>query len=506
VLEPWQQDFIDELYRVDEAGRRVYRMALLGIPRGNGKTPLAAGLGLFELMARKDAPDVFNAAGSKDQAKILTDFATAFVHAGKLRTWLTARRRAIVHRESLGVMRLVSSEGRLQHGGSVSAAIGDELWAWTTDAQEEVWDAFWTALHKRLDPLLLGISTAGHDLTSLLGRMYTDAWKLDSIEEREHVDGIGPCLRIARHEENGILVWWYGPPEGTTVEDAIASRDLWRAVNPASWIDMAVLEKQLAGLGFDEYEFARLHLNMWTATRDQFIPLQAYRACRSTAEPRRRDRIFVAVDVGLTHDTTAVSWSQPLPKPPRDIPKEHLAIELERSPHVVSRVRVWSANPDHKDDRSARHVWVPGGRMDLELVEDFILALDAQFGIRELVYDEFAFEGEAQRLAKRGIPIAPLYQSGIHPQIAAKQLLKDVKEGKALHADDPVLEKHVAAAAGIKTERGWRISKLRSGSPIDGTVAWANSHWRASRHRGSVYDVRDLVVIGDDDDGTVIGP
>ena len=63
-LEPWQQEFLDEFYRVDEDGNRLYRVGLLGIPRGNGKTPLCAGVGLFELMARRQAPDIFNGAGS----------------------------------------------------------------------------------------------------------------------------------------------------------------------------------------------------------------------------------------------------------------------------------------------------------------------------------------------------------------------------------------------------------------------------------------------------------
>ncbi|MGH7341743.1 MAG: terminase large subunit domain-containing protein [Candidatus Rokuibacteriota bacterium] len=497
ALEPWQRAFIDELYRVDALGRRIYRQALLGIPRGNGKTPLAAGLGLFELMTRPDAPDIFNAAGSKDQARFLTDFATSFAR-GKLRNWLTAHRRAITHRESLGVMRLVSSEGHLQHGGSVSAAIADELWAWRTDAQEEVYDAFWSAMHKREDALLLAITTAGFDLASLLGRQYAEAWRTLELEERELVAGVGPCLRIGRDEENGILVWWYGPPDELEVDDLIANEAIWRAVNPATWIPIVTLRKQLAGLGFDVYEFCRLHLNAWTRTRDVFIPAAAWRACRSERKMRRRVPTYVAVDVGMTHDTTAVAWSQP---DPDFEPQDSLArLEPRKTPAVLSRVRVWSSNPDHARDKTQRHIFVPGGRMDLELVEEFILALHRNYEIRELVYDMYAFEGEAQRLAKRGIPTAPLYQHGVHPQIAAQRLFQDVKQGKALHAGDRVLERHVLAAAGVKTERGWKISRLQSGAPIDAAVALAMAHWRASRYRGSVYDERDPIVLGDDED------
>ncbi len=88
VPEPWQQEFLNEFYELDRHG--VYRLGILGVPRGNGKTPVAAGLGLYELLARQDAPNVFNVAGAKDQARLLTDFAREFVEDNpKLGSWIT---------------------------------------------------------------------------------------------------------------------------------------------------------------------------------------------------------------------------------------------------------------------------------------------------------------------------------------------------------------------------------------------------------------------------------
>jgi hypothetical protein len=55
-LEPWQGSFVDELYEVDERGQRVFKRAILGVPRGNGKSPLAAAIGLYELMTHTDEP------------------------------------------------------------------------------------------------------------------------------------------------------------------------------------------------------------------------------------------------------------------------------------------------------------------------------------------------------------------------------------------------------------------------------------------------------------------
>jgi hypothetical protein len=81
-LEEWQHSFVEEFYRRDEEGRRIYRLGILGVPRGNGKSPLAAGLGLYELLARRDSPDVFCAAGYRDPARIVFNFARIFVETG----------------------------------------------------------------------------------------------------------------------------------------------------------------------------------------------------------------------------------------------------------------------------------------------------------------------------------------------------------------------------------------------------------------------------------------
>lgn len=49
LLEDWQRDWTYELLRVDEDGNFVYREALLGIARKNGKSALCSALALFIL-------------------------------------------------------------------------------------------------------------------------------------------------------------------------------------------------------------------------------------------------------------------------------------------------------------------------------------------------------------------------------------------------------------------------------------------------------------------------
>src|SRR5438093_2472487 len=85
----FQRDFLREFWRRDKQGRRVYSVGLLGVPKGNGKTPLAAALGLHALLSERDAPEVYGIAGSKDQAGIAQRFARQWIEDGELANWLS---------------------------------------------------------------------------------------------------------------------------------------------------------------------------------------------------------------------------------------------------------------------------------------------------------------------------------------------------------------------------------------------------------------------------------
>ena len=61
-------------------GFRRFRVAFVEVGKGNGKSPLAAGIGLYMLMADKEPrAEVYAAAVDKDQAQILFRDAVAMV-------------------------------------------------------------------------------------------------------------------------------------------------------------------------------------------------------------------------------------------------------------------------------------------------------------------------------------------------------------------------------------------------------------------------------------------
>ena len=87
---------------------------------------------------------------------------------------------------------------------------------------------------------------------------------------------------------------------------------IWRASNPASWIEERELGRNLHSPGLSELDFRRLHLNQWTAARDSWLPDGTWASLQSEEKIPKGAEVYIGVDVGLMHDTTAVSWAHRL--------------------------------------------------------------------------------------------------------------------------------------------------------------------------------------------------
>src|SRR5205823_1173455 len=153
----------------------------------------------------------------------------------------------------------------LGHGVSPSAAIVDEWWLFDTQRERESFTALAKALHKRPGRAWLNaITTAGYDLHSQLGETYTAAINHPKLELRN--DGY---LQVVRDTASGFLFWWYGPPPGE--EPDPEDTRVVRACNPARWIQVRDLMRELKRPDSNEQDWRRLHLNQWTRARAAWL-------------------------------------------------------------------------------------------------------------------------------------------------------------------------------------------------------------------------------------------
>jgi phage terminase large subunit-like protein len=451
VPEWHQQDFLDEWYRCDEEGNRLYRSGLKGVPRGNGKTPECAAMALRDLRTQRDSPDIFVGSAAKDQGRILLDFARDFVEMGPLADRIHVQRNILTCERTRGVMQVVSADGALQHGKNISDWYGDELHAFTTPKQRELHVAMMTAL-KRPNSAGLSITTAGWDKATLLGEMYDGAMR-GNVEVRE--DGY---LLVVRDEVNGSLFWWRQVPQDADIEDPAVIRK----ANPASWVDVDALLKMLHSdsSGIGELEFRRLHCNQWTQSQAAWIPIEKWNSCIGGEEPAEGASVYVGVDASHSHDTTAVAW----------------AWRLEDG-RVALRAHVFSPRRD-----APAHEYEPTRRVRMEAVREFIVDLGRRYEVREVAFDPAWFVDSADELSEMGFFMVQLDQQTKVMRDAEQHFHDAVMEQRVQHDGDLVVSEHLAAVVASRRPNGaWKIRPLDQVKAIDATVAMVIAHSRALR-------------------------
>lgn len=424
IADGFQRDIVDLVYELDEDGERVWKLVVIGIPRGNGKSPLCSGIGCFELAYRNDSPQIFGCAASRDQAGIVHRFAYEMSNQGPLKDYFSYPRAQqalgpIRCESNGGVFKVLSADGLLQHGQNPSVVIEDELHAFTTGKQKELHFAMTSSLHKRKDSVMIIITTAGDDKSSLLGQLYESLLKRCDLEYSDD-----RCLTVGRDYESRSLLIWYGAPDDADVKDP----KIWRACNPAPWITDEAL--RLAAYGNPESVFRRLYLNQWVLGKNAAFQPAAWDACEKPGEIPRGATVCIGVDVGEKRDKSAVAIAS----------DDGGLIRLEAT--VIE---------SH----------VSGGmRTSLPLVEAELRRIMDEYDVRKIYFDAWQMRDEAARLESEGMPMCEYPQNDAHMVPACMEFHDLVVTRGIVHDGDKALREHVLNAATKSCgSRGWRFAK-----------------------------------------------
>lgn len=475
VFEPWQQEFLNEAFEVDPAtGLRVYQEVLLGLPRKNGKSTMAAGISLYLLVADEEAgPEVYNAAGARDQARVVFQQAREFVEASPtLPDFLVVKRSEIDCPENNGHLRVIASDAKLQHGSNPSGNVIDELWAHKKD---DLYVALTSGTAAREHPFTLTITTAGFDEESPLGLLYNRALEQGEIERPS------PFLTIARDRASGFLMYWYGVPEDESAFD-VHDPEVVKQANPASWVTPAYLAKEMRKPSMRFIEYRRWHANQWTAAEDAWIEASTWDAGKDESiQPTAALPAAAAIDMGEVYDATGRVLAQRQPCP-------HTRHKPDECPGdiVVVRPRRWSnPYPAGHQLRSAWRVSTEEVREDLRELyglypvpmakRDERIVPGPAFG-----YDPWHFRESAEMLEDDGLNMVEFPQFASRMGPASELLLELARSGRLVHDGDPKLRQAVLAAIAKRTPRGWVITKPQGSTKlVDLAVACAMAVWLA---------------------------
>jgi phage terminase large subunit-like protein len=194
VLQGWQCFYVTTVFgwKLKSNGRRRFRRSLLFCGKGQGKSFLSSGLGLYMLAADGEAgAEVVCAARATDQARLVFDTARDICRANpKLCEMfgIHVLQHTIVQKSSASTMKPVSAQGKSLAGKIPHFASCDETWS---HRDREVVDEMERGTDKRTNSLLSTISHAGENLSCVGFEQYVSAQK---ILTGEHSDDRTFCV------------------------------------------------------------------------------------------------------------------------------------------------------------------------------------------------------------------------------------------------------------------------------------------------------------------------
>lgn len=424
-LRPFQQELIRGAFAPG------VKTALASWPRANGKTALAAMLGLAELFVGPPSAEVLVVASDHRQAQITMNLARRMVElnpelAERVQIY---RDRLYVPHNDANLIPLPAEYGALQ-GYDPSLLIVDELHVVT----EEVWSAAVTAAGKRPESLTLAISTPGSSEDSLM-------------------------YRLVKHGRSGedpqFFYQEFSAPEGCEADD----REAWRIANPAMqgphpFLDEQALEAVRKTVR--EPVFRQLRLGQWTKGIDSWLPFGAW---EQLEDPDRRveGKVVLAFDGSASGDSTAL-----------------IGCTVGPDPHLFV-AGLWE-NPGDKRWR------VPRGEVAARVAEVF-----AEYDVVELAADPWGYRSEleawAEQFGKRRV-IEWNTANAQRMAPATDRMFQAVTSGSVTHDGEPRLAAHVSHAVAKSTSLGDLIVKDKKNSPrkIDAAVAAIVALDRAAFH------------------------
>lgn len=429
---PWQDWLLGRTLERRPDGRRRYRRGLIGLARKNGKSLLGSAIALHALTEALDQAEVYACAGDRQQARIVFNEAKWQIENSPALQAICKVYRDVIEVPSTGsIFRVLSADAKLQQGLNPSLVIFDEVHVQPND---DLWDAMTQGSGARVDPLVLGITTAGFDKESLLGRLYQ----------------YGCMLAAGEVEDPAFGFWWWEPDEGLPYTDLRA----WHQANPNLAEDLLDLEDMIASSkpgATTEFAFRRFRLNQWSRARESWLPAGAWDLCEGVPDFDPDLPCWVGIDMALKHDSIAVVVAQP---------------QANGLIHVQCRI------------------WKPAGQtIDIASVESHLRQLHTVLNVKAFAYDPAYFERSAQALEDDGLPMEEFPQSASRMVPACQTAYSLICNQQIVHAGAPSFTEQVLAAEIRQSDEGWRISKGKSKKrKIDAGVALVIALDRATQH------------------------
>lgn len=248
-------------------GFRLIRKLFAFIPKGGGKSPWAAGTGVYLVRCDGEpAAEVYALANDRLQARTVHTNAKYMVEDSLLLSdGVEILKDSIYWVASRSTYMVLSSDASSAHGKRPHGLIFDELHGYTGDKDRELFEALKKSLIKRRQPALIMITHSGTDDEGVCHQEYEYAKGVLSgtIPDRTHL----PVIFEAVKGEDWMSPEVHArvnPGYGITVKaDAVETECLEAKSDPRK-----------------QNDFKRYHLNIWVNQATAWIPIEWFDACQ----------------------------------------------------------------------------------------------------------------------------------------------------------------------------------------------------------------------------------
>ena len=300
ILQRWQRRLLMRLFGWKRGNVRRFRTAYIEVPKKNGKSALLSGCAIYMLAADGEpVAEIYSVATDRSQAAIVFDEAKrAILASQKLRDKFLIHKNRIVHRASQSFYEVLSGIAANADGKNIHCCCFDELHRQKT---RELFDTLRFGGSAREQPLLLTITTAGHNRQSIC------------YEQHEY----------ARRTAEGSIIdtSFFGFIAAAAPEDDWTKPATWRKANPSMGVtineaDVARECKEAQDSPLKENAFKRFKLNIWTEQQTRWLGLDKLQACeRKKFDWDSLEQIpcWAGLDLGIRNDISALLllWKTP---------------------------------------------------------------------------------------------------------------------------------------------------------------------------------------------------
>jgi phage terminase large subunit-like protein len=486
------------------AGTRRYRSCYIEVPRKNGKTTFAAGIGLYLAFAdHEPGAEVYSAANKKDQAKICHNEATRMVGSSDIlreQGGVSVYRNNLNQEHTYSKYEPLSADEKSMDGLNVHAAILDEVHAWRTRG---TYTKLENATGARTQPLIFMITTAGSTDESKF------CWELHEYT-RKVIDNV--------IEDDT----WFGMIYTLDDGDDWRTEANWYKANPGLGInkkleDLRTKAKRAAEMPTELNDFLRYQLDIWVRSDTKWMPMDHWRLCTGPIPASAMESAMLArpcyagLDLASVNDLAALVLEfPPTPTDPLYYIKPYFFVPEE---NILKRAR---------NDRVPYDLWAdkgyliptPGNVTDEKFIIHKIGEVLDMFKLRSLFFDRYGSKGVMGQLENEyGFVVDPeiskrfnkplLIQFGqgyLSMSAPMKDVLRLALSNLLAHGDHPVLTWNMDNLIATSDPAGnIKPDKARSREKIDGGSALIMAHAGAMTHiptsGKSIYATRGILTI-----------